>query len=140
MPVRLYDAGVPCGFPSPAQDYLEQRLSLDDICIRHPESTYLVRAEGQSMQDAGILDGDLLVVECFYRAQHGDIVIATVDGEFTCKRLQLLPRPMLLPANPAFAPIPLGNDMNVAPLRGEHGSAAASTVFKIQPYLNAGAV
>ncbi|WP_392588971.1 S24 family peptidase (plasmid) [Serratia ureilytica] len=51
MPVRLYDAGVPCGFPSPAQDYLEQRLSLDDICIRHPESTYLVRAEGQSMQD-----------------------------------------------------------------------------------------
>jgi len=41
MPVRLYDAGVPCGFPSPAQDYLEQRLSLDDICIRHPESTYL---------------------------------------------------------------------------------------------------
>ena len=140
MPVRLYDAGVPCGFPSPAQDYLEQRLSLDDICIRHPESTYLVRAEGQSMQDAGILDGDLLVVECFYRAQHGDIVIATVDGEFTCKRLQLLPRPMLLPANPAFAPIPLGDDMNVAPLRGEHGSAAASTVFKIQPYLNAGAV
>ena len=140
MPVRLYDAGVPCGFPSPAQDYLEQRLSLDDICIRHPESTYLVRAEGQSMQDAGILDGDLLVVECFYRAQHGDIVIATVDGEFTCKRLQLLPRPMLLPANPAFAPIPLGDDMNVAPLRGEHGSAAASTVFKIQPHLNAGAV
>ncbi|EMH7336674.1 translesion error-prone DNA polymerase V autoproteolytic subunit [Serratia marcescens] len=111
MPVRLYDAGVPCGFPSPAQDYLEQRLSLDDICIRHPESTYLVRAEGQSMQDAGILDGDLLVVECFYRAQHGDIVIATVDGEFTCKRLQLLPRPMLLPANPAFAPIPLGDDI-----------------------------
>lgn len=111
MPVRLYDASVPCGFPAPAQDYLKQRLSLDDICIRHPESTYLVRAEGLSMQDAGILDGDLLVVECFYRAQHGDIVIATVDGEFTCKRLQLLPRPMLLPANPAFAPIPLGDDI-----------------------------
>lgn len=61
---------------------ISSSASLDDICIRHPESTYLVRAEGQSMQDAGILDGDLLVVECFYRAQHGDIVIA--NGEFTC--------------------------------------------------------
>ncbi|MGP2990332.1 S24 family peptidase [Serratia marcescens] len=47
----------------------------------------------------------------FLSAQHGDIVIATVDGEFTCKRLQLLPRPMLMPANPAFAPIPLGDDI-----------------------------
>uniref|UniRef100_UPI00237EF57D translesion error-prone DNA polymerase V autoproteolytic subunit n=2 Tax=Enterobacterales TaxID=91347 RepID=UPI00237EF57D len=128
MPVRLYDAGVPCGFPSPAQDYLEQRLSLDDICIRHPESTYLVRAEGQSMQDAGILDGDLLVVECFYRAQHGDIVIATVDGEFTCKRLQLLPRPMLLPANPAFAPIPLGDDIETV-----MGGYAGTPDFSVIP-------
>ncbi|MCX2957865.1 MAG: SamA, partial [Serratia symbiotica] len=58
--VRLYDTGIACGFPSPAQDYLEQRLSLDDICIRFPESTYLVRAEGHSMRDAGILDSDLL--------------------------------------------------------------------------------
>ncbi len=56
-----------------------------------------------------ILDGDQLVAVCFYRAQHG--VIDTVEGEFTCKRLQLLPQPMLMPANPAFTPIPLGNDI-----------------------------
>lgn len=108
--VRLYDTSITCGFPSPAQDYLEQRLSLDDICIRFPESTYLVRAEGHSMRDAGILDSDLLVVECCYPARHGDIVIATVDGAFTCKRLQLHPRPLLLPANPAFAPIEVDNE------------------------------
>lgn len=108
--VRLYDTGIACGFPSPAQDYLEQRLSLDDICIRFPESTYLVRADGHSMRDAGILDSDLLVVECCYPARHGDIVIATVDGAFTCKRLQLHPRPLLLPANPAFAPIDVDNE------------------------------
>nr|WP_247652177.1 translesion error-prone DNA polymerase V autoproteolytic subunit [Serratia symbiotica] len=106
----LHDTGIACGFPSPAQDYLEQRLSLDDICIRFPESTYLVRADGHSMRDAGILDSDLLVVECCYPARHGDIVIATVDGAFTCKRLQLHPRPLLLPANPAFAPIEVDNE------------------------------
>lgn len=57
------------------------------------------------------LGGGLLVVECFYQAQHGDIVIATVDGELNCKRLQLLPRTMLMPANPAFVPIALGDNI-----------------------------
>ncbi|MDU5045065.1 MAG: S24 family peptidase [Enterobacter roggenkampii] len=83
--VPLFGDGVSCGFPSPAQDYVEKRLSLDDLCIRYPESTYLVRAEGDSMLNAGIKDGDLLIVECIREAKHGDIVIAAVDGEFTCK-------------------------------------------------------
>ncbi|AXF76909.1 translesion error-prone DNA polymerase V autoproteolytic subunit [Erwinia tracheiphila] len=104
--------GVSCGFPSPAQDYVEKRLSLDDFCVRYPESTYLVRAEGDSMQNVGIRNGDLLVVECIRQARHGDIVIAAVDGEFTCKRLQLMPYPALVPANPAFATIPLTEDVD----------------------------
>ncbi|WP_261641329.1 translesion error-prone DNA polymerase V autoproteolytic subunit [Erwinia mallotivora] len=104
--------GVSCGFPSPAQDYVEKRLSLDDLCVRYPESTYLVRAEGDSMRHAGIRNGDLLVVECIREARHGDIVIAAVDGEFTCKRLQLLPYPALVPANPAFATISLTEDVD----------------------------
>lgn len=109
--VPLFGDGVSCGFPSPAQDYVEKRLSLDDLCIRYPESTYLVRAEGDSMRNAGIRDGDLLIVECIREARHGDIVIAAVNGEFTCKRLQLLPSPALLPANPAYSAIPLTDDI-----------------------------
>lgn len=76
--VPLFGDGVSCGFPSPAQDYVEKRLSLDDLCIRYPESTYLVRAEGDSMLNAGIKDGDLLIVECIREAKHGDIVIEAV--------------------------------------------------------------
>lgn len=111
-PIPLYHEGVACGLPSPAQDYVEKRLSLDDFCIRHPESTYLVRAEGESMIDAGIQDDDLLVVESYSDPQHGDIVIAAIDGEFTCKRLQLVPSPALLPANVAYRTIPLTDDVD----------------------------
>ncbi|XGJ36466.1 S24 family peptidase [Citrobacter freundii] len=88
-----------------------QTTLTDDLCIRYPESTYLVRAEGDSMLNAGIKDGDLLIVECIREARHGDIVIAAVDGEFTCKRLQLLPSPALVPANPAYSSIPLTEDI-----------------------------
>jgi DNA polymerase V len=111
-PIPLFFDGVACGFPSPAQDYVEKRLSLDDFFIRHPESTYLVRAEGESMIEAGIREGDLLVVESYSEPQHGDIVIAAIDGEFTCKRLQLRPRPALLPANAAYSAIPLTDDVD----------------------------
>jgi SOS-response transcriptional repressors (RecA-mediated autopeptidases) len=103
-PIPLFREGVACGFPSPAQDYVEKRLSLDDFCIRHPESTYLVRAEGDSMVDAGIHDGDLLVAESYADPQHGDIVIAAIDGEFTCKRLQLRPFPPCCPPTQLTAP------------------------------------
>lgn len=111
--VPLYAERVVCGFPSPAQDYVEKRLSLDALFIRYPESTYLLRASGDSMRQAGIRDGDLLVVECLREARHGDIVIAAVDGEFTCKRLQLRPKPALLAASNAWAPIPLDGEKEV---------------------------
>ncbi|WP_413721368.1 translesion error-prone DNA polymerase V autoproteolytic subunit [Sodalis sp. RH24] len=90
------------GFPSPAQDYVEKTLDLNEYCIRHPSATYFVRASGDSMTDAGIGDGDLLVVDRAEKAGHGDIVIAAVDGEFTVKRLCLRPRLALQPMNPAF--------------------------------------
>lgn len=90
------------GFPSPAQDYVEKTLDLNEYCIRHPSATYFVRASGDSMTDAGIGDGDLLVVDRAEKADHGDIVIAAVDGEFTVKRLCLRPRLALQPMNPAF--------------------------------------
>lgn len=90
------------GFPSPAQDYVERNLDLNEYCIRHPSATYFVRASGESMTEGGIGDGDLLVVDRDETAAHGDIVIAAVAGEFTVKRLCLRPRLALEPMNPAF--------------------------------------
>ena len=87
LPLQLEK--VSAGFPSPAQDYIEKTLSLDDLCIRTPAATYFVRASGSSMERAGIHDGDVLVVDRSLPPGHRKIVIASVDGEFVCKRLDL---------------------------------------------------
>ncbi|MCZ4151599.1 DNA polymerase V subunit UmuD, partial [Escherichia coli] len=76
----LFSDLVPCGFPSPAADYVEQRIDLNQLVIQHPSATYFVKAAGDSMIEAGIGDGDLLVVDSAITASHGDIVIAAVDG------------------------------------------------------------
>ncbi|MFZ5524215.1 MAG: LexA family protein [Pseudomonadota bacterium] len=78
---------VPAGFPSPADDYVEQRISLDEHLIRHRESTFFMRVSGESMRGLGIFDGDLLVVDRALPAVHGRVVIAVLDGEFTVKQL-----------------------------------------------------
>ncbi|MFP0511782.1 translesion error-prone DNA polymerase V autoproteolytic subunit, partial [Klebsiella variicola] len=101
MLIPLYSDLVQCGFPSPAQDYVEQRIDLNELLVNHPSATYFVKAAGDSMKDAGIGEGDLLVVDSSRTAVHGDIVIAAVDGEFTVKKLQLHPRVQLNPMNPA---------------------------------------
>lgn len=106
----LFSDRVPCGFPSPAQDYVEQRIDLNKLVIRHPSATCFVRAAGDSMNGAGIGSGDLLVVDSAKTAHHGDIVIAAVDGEFTVKRLQIHPTVMLVPENPAYSPILVGGE------------------------------
>lgn len=104
---------VSCGFPSPAQDYVEQRIDLNELMIQHPSATYFVKSSGDSMIDAGIGEGDLLVVDSSRKAGHGDIVIAAVDGEFTVKRLQLHPIVMLKPENAAYKPIMIGSEDNL---------------------------
>jgi DNA polymerase V len=98
--IPLFLERVSAGFPSPAQD----------LCIQHPAATFFVRVSGDSMIEAGIFPGDILVVDRSLRASHGDVVIAVLDGEFTVKELALHPAPMLLPRNRAYAPITLGND------------------------------
>ena len=105
MPIPLAEQSVKAGFPSPAQDYMEGEIDLNDILVRHREATFYVRVSGDSMKDAGILDGDLLVVDRSVTARHGDTVIACVDGEFTVKILQLTPNIALLPANANYQPI-----------------------------------
>jgi len=83
----LLRRAVPAGFPSPADDYVEQQLSLDEHLIHHPESTFFMRVAGDSMRGLGIFDGDLLVVDRAVPATHGCVVIAALDGEFTVKQL-----------------------------------------------------
>lgn len=85
--VPLFSHKVAAGFPSPADDYIEGRLSLDEHLIQHKEATFFVRAKGNSMVGAGIFDGDLLVVDKSLTPTSGDIVIAIVDGDLTVKRL-----------------------------------------------------
>lgn len=89
QPLPLYSDRVSAGFPSPASDYEEERIDLNETLIRHPSTTFLVRAQGDSMVGAGIFDQDLLVVDRSLTAKDGAIVIAVVFGELTVKRLQI---------------------------------------------------
>ena len=76
---------VVAGFPSPAEQYLEPPLDLNELLVRRPAATYFVRVQGDSMVGAGISDGDLLVVDRSLRPADGDVIIASVDGDFTVK-------------------------------------------------------
>ena len=111
----LFLSRVPAGFPSPAEDYVECGLDLNEHLIAHREATFFVRVKGHSMTGAGIRDGDLLVVDRALEAGDGDIVVAVVDGELTVKRLwRRGGRVRLLAENPAFAPIELKDGQELA--------------------------
>ena len=94
----LLRRAVPAGFPSPADDYVEQRISLDEHLIKRRESTFFMRVAGESMCGLGIYDGDLLVVDRAVPATPGCVVIAVVDGEFTVKQLLHTPQGQILRA------------------------------------------
>jgi DNA polymerase V len=110
LKLPLFICKVSAGFPSPAQDYVEQTLDLNDLCIRRPAATFFVRVEGDSMIEAGIFHNDILVVDRSVKPVHGDIVVAQVDGGFTVKELCLQPTLMLLPRNSTYQPILLADD------------------------------
>ena len=96
---------VPAGFPSPAADHMEQPISLDELLNLRAPHIYLVRIDGDSMQGAGIFDGDLVLVDRSIEPRHGHIVIAAVNGEPLCKRLQRVAGQVLLRSeNPRYAP------------------------------------
>lgn len=117
-PVRLplFSHKVAAGFPSPADDYIEGRLSLDEHLITNKDSTFFVRAQGNSMVGAGIFDGDLLVVDKSISPVSGQIVIAIIDGDLTVKRLILRDNKTILkPENLRFKEIELqeGQELQV---------------------------
>jgi DNA polymerase V len=112
----LFLCHVAAGFPSPADDYIEGPLDLNEHVIKHPSATYFVRASGDSMNGAGIFNGDLLIVDRSLEPIHGKVVIAEVDGQLTVKRLSKLKDHFSLqPENASYPPIELqeGNEVVV---------------------------
>ena len=106
IPLPLAPSKVQCGFPSAAEDWLEDKLDLNEKLIKSPPSTFLFRVEGESMTGAGINDGDLLVVDRGVTPVHSKVVVAMIGGDMTVKRLNLKTEPPQLDAaNPAFKSI-----------------------------------
>ena len=99
----LYVESVSAGFPSPAEDYVQDFLDLQRLVVKNPAATFFLKVSGDSMKGAGINDGDLLVVDRSKRARTGSVVIASWDGELAVKRLRLRgERVFLVPENPDF--------------------------------------
>ena len=97
---------VRAGFPSPAEDFQAKRIDVLERLVKHPQATYSMTVRGESMREAGIFDGDVLLVDRAIKPSHGQIVVAVVDGDFTCKQLwQRGGRLKLKAANPTFADI-----------------------------------
>lgn len=106
LPLPLAGDKVCAGFPSPAEDLVAKRIDLSEVLITHPQATFLLRVSGESMKEAGIFDGDMLVVNRAMKPRHGHIVVAVVDGEFTVKYLhQRAGCTTLKPANAAYPDI-----------------------------------
>ena len=105
LELPLFSSRIPAGFPSPGDDYIDQKLDLNEL-IRHPSDTFLVKVEGDSMVNAGIYDGDILVVDRAMEAENNKVVVANLDGELTVKRLSIKDTSvLLLPDNPKYEPI-----------------------------------
>lgn len=106
VPMAEVLARVPAGFPSPAQDHAVSRIDLNEVLVRHPLATYFMTVSGPSMRDAGIDDGDRLMVDRALTPQHGNVVVAVIDGELTVKRLHRKNGVVkLVAANPTFPEI-----------------------------------
>ena len=104
---------ISAGFPSPADDYLENNLSLDELIIKNKSATFFVRVEGDSMINAGIHPNDLLVIDRSISPTAGQVIIAILDGEFTVKRLVKEGKGYALKAeNPHYKNIPLNDHSN----------------------------
>lgn len=104
-------SGVSAGFPSPADDHLDPPLDLNRELVRNPGATFFARVAGDSMQDDGIADGDLLVVDKSLEAYDGCVAVCFLDGEFTLKRLRMgQGKIVLVPANKRYKPIEIGQE------------------------------
>jgi len=109
--VYLYTSKVSCGFPSPADDYIENPLDLNEHLISKPAATFFVRAKGDSMINCGIYDGDLIIIDRSLDPQSGNVVLASINGEFTLKRfINNSEGAYLQPENSKYRPIDINEN------------------------------
>ena len=107
MQIIPVSAGI-TGFASPAKDYAQLELSLDEFLVEHPSSTFLGRASGHSMENVGIFDGDILIVDRFLEVQNMDVIVANLNGEFVCKIIDTVNQ-RLISANDKHATVTITN-------------------------------
>ena len=108
----LFICGVSAGFPSPADDHIDRKLDLNELLIQNPAASFFVRVEGDSMKNAGINHGDILVVDRSVEATNGKIIIGIVNGDLTVKRLVLKHNSCKLVAeNPDYQPVEITEEM-----------------------------
>lgn len=106
LALPVADEGIKAGFPSPAQDFMDSAIDLNKELVKHPSSTFYGRVKGDSMIDAGISDGDLLVIDKSLEPQNGDVAVCFIDGEFTLKYIKMEEQVIwLIPANEHYKPI-----------------------------------
>ena len=112
----FFTSKIKAGFPSPADSYLQKKLDLNELLIDDAESTYFVEVSGESMKDAGILDGDILIVNKSKSPKNDDIIIAVVNGDLTVKRYvkKNNGETYLMAENPDYPPIELGGEMETS--------------------------
>ena len=113
LELEYADAGIHAGFPSPAQDYAGETIDLNKDLIQHPASTFYGRVVGDSMQEEGITEGDILVVDKSIEPEDGDLAVCCLDGEFTLKRIKLDRKSQklyLMPSNRNYSPIEVTPD------------------------------
>ena len=111
--VPFYENSVSAGFPSPAEDFMDLEMNLQDYLIQHPSATFCVRVTGDSMIKAGISSGDVMIVDRSLETKDGSIVLAVLNGEFTVKRIKKNNNKLLLnPENPKFSPIVVSEEMD----------------------------
>nr|HPR59388.1 translesion error-prone DNA polymerase V autoproteolytic subunit [Prolixibacteraceae bacterium] len=109
--VPLADGGIRAGFPSPAQDFLDLSIDLNKELVHNPSATFFGRVKGESMRDAGINDGDLVIIDKSLPPRDGKIAVCYLDGEFTMKRIKTEKDCCwLMPANADFKPIKVTPD------------------------------
>ncbi|HDP55228.1 MAG TPA: translesion error-prone DNA polymerase V autoproteolytic subunit [Bacteroidetes bacterium] len=102
----LVETFINAGFPSPADDYLEAKLDLNQLLIQNPSSTFFARVRGNSMVDAGIHDGDILIIDKSLEPKQTSVLVCFIDGEFTVKKVQKKNGDFyLMPQNKEFSPI-----------------------------------
>ena len=113
LELPFFETKVQAGFPSPAEDHLEQRLDLNSLVIENPSATFFVRVAGESMKDIGITDGDILVVDRSIENWENRIVVAVIDSEFTIKRFTSQNETVILEAeNPDYPVIKITPEMD----------------------------